>query len=136
MSQQVDQAGKFRAFISYSHADQKAANKLLNRLQTYRLSADLQKNEGRRLGHFFIDRETLAVSNSLSHAIMEGIRQSRCMIVLCSKSAISSEWVNKEINAFRECHPEAPSLLNTGTGLIMCSLGSRPFGMARRISSI
>ncbi|MEM1036576.1 MAG: TIR domain-containing protein [Pseudomonadota bacterium] len=115
MSQDFDNSGKFTAFISYSHADQKAANKLLNRLQTYRLPKDDQHTEDRRLGDFFIDREELAASGSLSESILEGIRQSRCMIVLCSKAAASSEWVNKEINAFRACHPEAvilPVILN------------------------
>ena len=110
MSQDFDNSGQFTAFISYSHADQKAANKLLNRLQTYRLPKDDQHTGDRRLGDFFIDREALAASGSLSESILEGIRQSRCMIVLCSKAAASSEWVNKEINAFRACHPEAPIL--------------------------
>ena len=97
---------KYRAFISYSHADKVEANRLLKRLQTYRLPKGITDPHNRRLGDFFMDRESLPAAGSLSDAISTGLANAQALIVLCSPTAAKSEWVGKEIEAFRELNPD------------------------------
>lgn len=108
MAEGLDRTDAYAAFISYSHADRRAAQKLLRRLETYRLPKQGESGKNRRLGTFFMDRESLAASENLSDAIIQGIRRSDKMIVLCSESAAQSAWVGREIEAFRDIHPTKP----------------------------
>lgn len=98
----------YKAFISYSHSDRKAASKLLGNLQSYRLPKDVAPRAERRLGAFFMDREALPVAESLSAAIRNGLHSAQSMIVLCSSSAAQSKWVSREIWEFRALKPCAP----------------------------
>lgn len=101
-------AERYRAFISYSHSDRKAASRLLGNLQSYRLPRGVAPAGKRRLGEFFMDREALPVAESLSAAILDGLRSAQAMIVLCSSSAAASNWVSREIREFRSLKPDAP----------------------------
>lgn len=97
---------KYRGFISYSHADKAAANRLLKRLQTYRLPKGIKGPNDRHLGDFFMDRESLPAADNLSDAISTGLANAQALIVLCSPAAAKSEWVRKEIEAFRKLNPD------------------------------
>jgi len=97
---------KYRGFISYSHSDKVAANRLLKRLQTYRLPKGIKDPSDRRLGDFFMDRESLPAADSLSDAISTSLANSQALIVLCSPAAAKSKWVRKEIETFRELNPD------------------------------
>ena len=97
---------RYRGFISYSHADIRSAEWLLRKLQSYRLPRRLASKDERRLGSFFLDRETLAAASDLTDALKEGLAQSEALIVLCSKEAAASKWVNQEIDAFRQARPD------------------------------
>lgn len=108
MALDTKDAGLYTAFISYSHDDRREAERLLRRLETYRLPTPPQNSDSRQLGAIFMDREALAAATELSAAIREALDESRAMVVLCSKSSAQSEWVNREIRTFRELHPNRP----------------------------
>ena len=98
----------YRAFISYSHADAKWANWLMRRLESYRVPANLVGSKGRdgpipaKLGKFFRDRDELPSAGSLSKTINDALEKSHALIVICSPSSAQSQWVNAEIDAYRQ----------------------------------
>lgn len=99
---------RYRAFISYSHADEAWARWLIRRLETYRLPRRLVGQAGKRgplparLGAFFRDRDELTASSDLSATIKDALTDSECLIVLCSPAAAGSRWVDAEVQAFRD----------------------------------
>lgn len=101
----------FRAFLSYSHADKTAAQKLHGRLESYRLPAHLrQAGADNRIGKVFRDREDLPAATDLSASVRQALAASQALIVLCSPDAKASRWVAREIALFRELHPDRPIL--------------------------
>lgn len=98
---------RFRAFLSYSHADAAWARWLLRRLETYRVPSRLVGTQGahgpieRRLGSFFLDRDELPTAGDLGVTIRDALVDSAALIVLCSPAAAGSRWVNEEIASFR-----------------------------------
>lgn len=98
---------RFRAFLSYSHADAAWARWLLRRLETYRVPSRLVGAEGahgrieRRLGSFFLDRDELPTAGDLGVTIRDALADSAALIVLCSPTAAGSRWVNQEVASFR-----------------------------------
>lgn len=98
---------RFRAFLSYSHADAAWARWLLRRLETYRVPSRLVGTETahgrieRRLGSFFLDRDELPTAGDLGVTIRDALADSVALIVLCSPAAAGSRWVNAEVDSFR-----------------------------------
>jgi len=95
----------YRAYISYSHADERFAAWLQRQIETYRLPTQIAADKG--LSHLrpvFRDRADLPSSANLSDSLQEAIAQSEALIVICSKQAAGSQWVGEEINLFRETH--------------------------------
>ncbi len=103
----MDTPFKFRAFISYSHADEKWARWLHRRLEAYRLPKRLVGTEAafgpvpRRFAPVFRDREELATATDLGATLTAALEQSACLVVICSPAAARSRWVNEEILAFK-----------------------------------
>ena len=103
---------QYKAFISYSHSDKVAGNRLLKRLEAYRVPRRLVgKPAGRstgappvprRIGKLFRDREELAAAESLTAEVKRALAHSEYMIVLCSPAAAASRWVNREIIEFKK----------------------------------
>ncbi len=98
---------RYRAFLSYSHADAAWARWLLRRLEGYRVPQRLVGTPGRdgplpaRLGAMFRDRDELPSAGDLSTTIQAALADSAALVVLCSPTAAQSQWVNAEIDAFR-----------------------------------
>jgi hypothetical protein len=98
---------RYRAFISYSHADEKWARWLLKRLESYRVPANLVGTPGRdgpipaKLGQMFRDRDELPSAGDLSSTISAALADSDALIVICSPASARSRWVNAEVQAFR-----------------------------------
>jgi tetratricopeptide (TPR) repeat protein len=98
---------KYRAFISYSHADEKWARWLHRSLETYRIPKRLvgQKTAmgpvPAKLAPVFRDREELASATDLGSKLTEALEGSACLIVICSRSSAGSHWVNEEILAYK-----------------------------------
>jgi hypothetical protein len=87
---------RYRAFISYSHADAKWANWLHGRLEGYRIDRDLigrQTAMGlipKTLRPIFRDREDFTAGHSLSEQTLAALDDSAALIVFCSPDAAKS----------------------------------------------
>ena len=98
---------KYKAFISYSHADEKWARWLHRALESYRPPRRLVGRKTKvgvvpaRMSPVFRDREELASSTDLGEELTAALEASACQIVICSMSAAKSHWVNEEILAFK-----------------------------------
>jgi tetratricopeptide (TPR) repeat protein len=98
---------KYRAFISYSHGDEKWARWLHRSLETYRLPKHLVGQETEfgpvpaRFTPVFRDRDELATATNLGATLTAALEQSACLVVIGSPSAARSRWVNEEILAFK-----------------------------------
>ncbi len=98
---------KYRAFISYSHSDEKWARWLHRKLETYRLPKRLVGREAAsgavpaRFSPVFRDRDELATATNLGSTLVAALEQSACQIVICSPKAAQSRWVNEEILTFK-----------------------------------
>lgn len=99
---------RYRAFISYSHRDAVFAGRLHRRLEGYVLPKRLGAE--RRLTPIFKDREELPAAQDLSAQVRAALAVSECLIVVCSPDAAASPWVGREIELFRELHPDRPIL--------------------------
>ena len=102
-------ASEFRywAFISYSHKDKSWGRWLHKALETYRVPKRLRGMPiaaGRvpaSLSPIFRDRDELPTASDLGSAIEQALRQSWCLIVICSPESARSRWVNEEVLAFQ-----------------------------------
>jgi hypothetical protein len=98
---------KYRAFISYSHADEEWAKWLHKSLETYRLPKRLVGRETEfgpvpeRIAPVFRDRDELATATNLGDILTAALEQSACQLVICSRKSAKSRWVNEEIKTFK-----------------------------------
>ncbi|MDF2901232.1 MAG: hypothetical protein K0Q62_1291 [Phenylobacterium sp.] len=105
-------ASRYSAFLSYSHRDKAVATWLHRALETYRVPSKLvglTTSVGvtpARLLPLFRDRDELSASADLGGAITAALTASQFLVVICSPTAARSEWVNKEILAFKRMHGE------------------------------
>ncbi len=95
---------RYRAFISYCHADGRLAGWLHHKLEGWKLA------DGSRLAPIFIDRAELAAGPDLSASVREAVADSAALIVIASPAARASHWVAQEIALFRAAHPGRPVL--------------------------
>jgi tetratricopeptide (TPR) repeat protein len=108
----IDAALRYRAFLSYSHRDGVATQRLHRRLETYPVPRALRgiQADGRdvpaRIHPVFRDRDELASATQLSRTIEEALDASEALVVVCSPAAVASPWVNAEIAYFRRHHPD------------------------------
>jgi tetratricopeptide (TPR) repeat protein len=107
----MDSRQRYKAFISYSHRDRKAAQWLHRALETYRPPRLLSKGgvglSGASLRPIFRDRDELSASLDLNGAIRTALEQSDALIVLCSEASAASRWVDQEVEYFlRGAPPE------------------------------
>jgi len=111
---------QYKAFLSYSHRDHKAATWLHKALEKYRLPDQLKEQlqaqalaKGERepttdkLGRIFRDREELPAADDLTVEVKKALESSEFMIVLCSPNAAASRWVNKEVIEFKKLRGDA-----------------------------
>jgi tetratricopeptide (TPR) repeat protein len=103
----MEEQFKYRAFISYSHADEEWAKWLHKALETYRVPKHLVGRETEfgpvpeRLSPVFRDRDELATATSLGEILTRALQQSAFQLVICSRKAAQSRWVNEEIKTFK-----------------------------------
>jgi len=98
---------KYRAFISYSHKDEKWASWLHKALETFKIPKYLvgettaMGTVPERMGKVFRDREELSSSHSLGTELTQALEDSACQIVICSPNAANSHWTNEEILTYK-----------------------------------
>jgi hypothetical protein len=108
----LEQGSRYRAFISYSHADKACAGWLHRTLETYRIPARLVGTAGAlgpvpaRLAPIFKDREELPAAGDLSVELKAALARSMFLIVVASPAAAVSRWVNEEVLQFKAMHGE------------------------------
>ena len=105
---------KYRAFLSYAHADVAWGQRLHRQLETFRIAKDLAGRETPRgpvpkaLRPIFRDREDFSGGYALTDATIAALDQSSALIVLCSTVAATRPAVNEEVRLFRWRHPDRP----------------------------
>jgi hypothetical protein len=105
---------KYRAFLSYSHADSGAAKRVHGRLEGFHIDKDLV---GRNtpagpiptaLRPIFRDRNEFDAGGSLAEQSIIALDGSAALIVLASPNAARSKFVNEELRQFKLRHPDRP----------------------------
>jgi WD40 repeat protein len=97
---------RYRAFFSYSRADDRVANWLHRQLDSYRTPKSLTGTDGmfgpvpEKLFPIFRDRTDMSGGGQLSERIERALTNSEALVVLCSRASASSEWVNAEVETF------------------------------------
>ena len=105
---------KYRAFLSYSHADTRVAARLHSRLEGFRIDKDLAGRDTpmgpvpAALRPIFRDRAEFDAGGSLAAMTREALDDSAALIVLASPNAARSPYVNEETRLFRHLHPDRP----------------------------
>ncbi len=99
---------KYRAFISYSHADTAWGEWLHRALERYRvpeafvgMKNDAGERVEARFGKVFRDRDELTSGADLAAAIHQSLQASENLVVICSPAAARSGYVNQEIVEFK-----------------------------------
>jgi len=99
---------RYRAFISYSHKDEKIAAKLHRYIEQFRIPKKMemkreQKSEKfpKRIFPVFRDKDELPSSADLGAQIETALRNSDFLVVICSPYSAQSRWVNEEIITFK-----------------------------------
>jgi formylglycine-generating enzyme required for sulfatase activity len=105
---------KYRAFISYSHADTGWAKWLQRGLESFVIDKDLV---GRKtatgtipaaLRPVFRDREDFTAGKALTEQTLAALDAAEALIAVCSPSAAKSRYVNEELRLFKSRYPSRP----------------------------
>ena len=105
---------KYRAFVSYGHADTAWAKWLHKALEGFSIDKDIAGRETpigpvpRTLRPIFRDREDFSGGHTLTDATIAALDASAALIVLCSPVAAARPAVNEEVRLFRSRHPGRP----------------------------
>ena len=98
---------KYRAFISYSHADRGWGDWLHKALETWSVPDRLVGRRTaagtipKRLAPIFRDRDELPSATDLGSKVNEALAQSANLIVICSPRSAASFWVDEEVRGFK-----------------------------------
>jgi hypothetical protein len=104
---------KYKAFISYSHKDEKFVEWLHEALENYdefHKKYDIHIDIAKKIFPIFRDKEEFSVSSSLSKEILNALKFSEYLIVICSIDSAKSKWVNQEILDFKIMHGDSKIL--------------------------
>ena len=107
-------AFKYRAFISYSHADTSWAKWLHRALENLRIDKDLVGRATATgtipisLRPIFRDRDDFTAGHTLTDQTLAALDGSAALIVICSPQAAKSQYVNEEIRLYKSRHKERP----------------------------
>lgn len=103
----MDAGYKYDAFISYRHTknDTIIAETLHKKLETYHIPRYLARSHYRpRIKRVFRDRDELPTSGNLGDNIINALKSSEFLIVICSSQTPHSQWVATEITEFQKYH--------------------------------
>ena len=97
----------YDAFISYRHSelDKFVAEELHKQLETYKIPKKIAKKSGKkRINRIFRDRDELPISSNLADPILNALKVSEYLIVICSPRLNESLWCKREIENFIAMH--------------------------------
>lgn len=98
----------YRAFLSYSHRDHDAGEKLHKSLENFRIPWGIAGKSGTygtipgKLRPIFRDRFDLEAGHSLGEQVASALDQSETLIVVCSPASAKSKYVESEIISFKQ----------------------------------
>ena len=98
---------KYDAFISYRHCelDKFVAENLSKILESYELPKNIKEKlnlDGKTIKRIFRDQDELPLSSNLEDPIIEALKESKYLIVICSPRLKDSLWCKKEIETFKK----------------------------------
>jgi len=105
---------KYRAFISYSHADTASAKWLHRAIESFHIDKDLVGRETsngpipKTLRPIFRDRDDFTAGHTLTDQTLAALDASHALIVICSPHSAKSRYVTEELRLFKSRHPERP----------------------------
>lgn len=97
---------RYKAFISYSHADEAWARWLHSAIEAYRVPRNLVGSKTAvgevpaRIKPIFRDRDELSSAVDLGSTVKQALSDSENLIVICSPAGAASLWVREEIREF------------------------------------
>ena len=105
----ADRQYQYDAFISYRHTDPDkfVAENLHKQLESFRLPKSISKRIGsgkKRIERVFRDQEELPLTANLEETLVEALRKSEWLIVICSPRYLESAVCRKELETFLEFH--------------------------------
>ncbi len=102
---------KYRAFLSYSHADTPLAKWLHSRLESFPLRGMTGRETAlgpvpKQLRPIFRDRNDFSAGLTLTDQTIAALHASAALIVLCSPASAKSAAVNEEVRLFKHRCPD------------------------------
>lgn len=97
----------YDAFISYRHSelDKFVAEELHKQLETFKVPKKIAKKIGKkRINRIFRDKDELPITSNLADPIINALRTSEFLIVICSPRLKESLWCKREIENFIAMH--------------------------------
>ena len=119
----MEEAHKYNAFISYSHAADRALASAL-RAGLHRFARPWNQLRALRV---FVDESSLAADPALWPTIERELRQSEFLILLASPEAAASAWVARELEFWKEHKPLNNLLIALSAGEIRWDEASGDF---------
>lgn len=105
---------KYRAFLSYCHADTKEAVRLHRSIEYFHIDKDLVGRETSMgpvppsIRPVFRDRHDFETGSIFGDRTLAELDASAALVVLCSPASAKSDAVNEEVRLFRWRHPDRP----------------------------
>jgi formylglycine-generating enzyme required for sulfatase activity len=105
---------KYRAFISYSHADTGWARWLHRALESFVIDPDIVGRETATgtipgaLRPVFRDREDFSAGKALKEQTLAVLDASAALVAICSPAAAKSRYVDEEVRLFKWRYPNRP----------------------------
>ncbi len=98
---------RYDAFISYRHSelDKFVAEELHKQLENFKIPGKVAKNcNKKKIKRIFRDKDELPITSNLADPILNALRESEFLIVICSPRLKESIWCKREIENFIEMH--------------------------------
>ena len=98
---------RYDAFISYRHSDldKFVAEELHKQLETFKVPKNIaDKCNKKKINRIFRDKDELPITSNLADPILNALRESEFLIVICSPRLKESLWCKREIENFIEMH--------------------------------
>lgn len=98
---------RYDAFISYRHSelDKFVAEELHKQLEGFKVPASVAKKcKKKKISRIFRDKDELPITSNLADPILNALRESEFLIVICSPRLKESIWCKREIENFIEMH--------------------------------
>lgn len=97
----------YDAFISYRHSDldKFVAEELHKQLENFKVPKKISKVCGKkRINRIFRDKDELPITSNLADPIINALRVSEYLVVICSPRLNASMWCKREIENFIAMH--------------------------------